>query len=322
MIREKAYLNKTNLNEGQHSANGNLFELYQTFVDYAALSLSFVSPSQLPAIVKVSLLEKPPDHGIDNCSKGCPDRHRTYNSLNLRQRLGHSSPNLSLLQGVSNVTQYNHLPGFTCKSSRWNCCSHGRRWLGTSRWIDLSSPSTAPRMVSECSHSSTQTQTDTSRFMQSDPFWSLVAAVTVFLVFFRRWGAERIANLYWVYILLCYGIPGAAAMVCLLYNKKGPIYGNATVSTPTSSLFLVLMPHSFGAGSTKATSGLASTPTTPQSGYQSSSHSPSTLQSASEYTKHDHNSTTPETIHIMEPEDLPPLEHHLSHSNMHQTVIL
>ncbi|KUJ14603.1 uncharacterized protein LY89DRAFT_143917 [Mollisia scopiformis] len=66
-------------------------------------------------------------------------------------------------------------------------------------------------------------------FMQSDPFWSLVAAVTVFLVFFRRWGAERITNLYWVYILFCYGIPGVAAFVCLLYKKNGPIYGNASL---------------------------------------------------------------------------------------------
>ncbi|KAE8445391.1 hypothetical protein EG329_013404 [Mollisiaceae sp. DMI_Dod_QoI] len=64
-------------------------------------------------------------------------------------------------------------------------------------------------------------------FMQSDPLWSLVAAVTVFLVFFCRWGAERIKKLYWVYVSLCYGIPAIFAITCLFYRKSGPMYGNA-----------------------------------------------------------------------------------------------
>lgn len=66
-------------------------------------------------------------------------------------------------------------------------------------------------------------------FMQSDPLWSLVAAITVFLVFFRRWGAERIKRLYWVYILFCYGFPIIAAIACLIYKKNGSMYGNATL---------------------------------------------------------------------------------------------
>lgn len=74
--------------------------------------------------------------------------------------------------------------------------------------------------------------------MQADPFWSLVAAITVFLVFFRRWGAERIKRLYWVYILFCYGLPMIAAVACLVYKKNGPMYGNSVVSilTPLDSL--------------------------------------------------------------------------------------
>jgi len=67
--------------------------------------------------------------------------------------------------------------------------------------------------------------------MQSDPMWSLAMAVNVYLVFFRRYDASRLKKLYWVYGLLCYGIPFIPAMVCLLLKtkKKGEIYGNATV---------------------------------------------------------------------------------------------
>lgn len=68
--------------------------------------------------------------------------------------------------------------------------------------------------------------------MQSDPMWSLAMAVNVYLVFFRRYDAHRLRKLYWVYALLCYGIPFIPAMVCLLLkvNGKKQIYGNATVS--------------------------------------------------------------------------------------------
>jgi hypothetical protein len=69
--------------------------------------------------------------------------------------------------------------------------------------------------------------------MQSDPMWSLAMAVNVYLVFFRRYDATRLKRLYWVYGIICYGIPFIPAMVCLLYkNQKGEIYGNATVRIP------------------------------------------------------------------------------------------
>ena len=69
------------------------------------------------------------------------------------------------------------------------------------------------------------------RFMQSDPMWSLAMAVNVYLVFFRRYDASRLKKLYWLYGIICYGVPFIPAMVCLLLRVKGRrwIYGNATV---------------------------------------------------------------------------------------------
>ncbi|KAE8449548.1 hypothetical protein EG329_007878, partial [Mollisiaceae sp. DMI_Dod_QoI] len=64
-------------------------------------------------------------------------------------------------------------------------------------------------------------------FEQSDPYWSCAASITVLLIFFFRWGADRIKRLYWLYCVLCYGIPLVAAIVCLVYNKTCPMYGNA-----------------------------------------------------------------------------------------------
>jgi hypothetical protein len=78
------------------------------------------------------------------------------------------------------------------------------------------------------------------RFMQSDPFWSCAMAVNVYLVFFRRYDAIRLKKLYWIYGLLCYGLPFIPAMFCLFYKtkKKGRMYGNATVRQiyPSKSL--------------------------------------------------------------------------------------
>jgi hypothetical protein len=55
-------------------------------------------------------------------------------------------------------------------------------------------------------------------------------AVNVYLVFFKRYDARHLKRLYWIYAVLCYGIPFIPAMVCLLLKpKKGVIYGNATV---------------------------------------------------------------------------------------------
>lgn len=78
------------------------------------------------------------------------------------------------------------------------------------------------------------------RFMQSDPMWSLAMAVNVYLVFFRRYDASRLKKLYWIYGLICYGLPFIPAMVCLLLRQKqkGRIYGNATVPLPVHLKYL------------------------------------------------------------------------------------
>jgi hypothetical protein len=69
--------------------------------------------------------------------------------------------------------------------------------------------------------------------MQSDPMWSCAMAINVYLVFFRRYDASRLKRLYWIYGLVCYGVPFIPAMFCLFYKtkEKGEMYGNATVST-------------------------------------------------------------------------------------------
>jgi hypothetical protein len=64
-------------------------------------------------------------------------------------------------------------------------------------------------------------------------------AINVYLVFFRRYDASRLKKLYWIYGLVCYGLPFIPAMVCLLLkSRKGKIYGDATVGP----LLLILLP--------------------------------------------------------------------------------
>jgi len=68
-------------------------------------------------------------------------------------------------------------------------------------------------------------------------------AVNVYLVFFRRYDAHRLKKLYWVYGLICYGIPFLPALFCLVYKTevKGKMYGNATVRTICSESFSALL---------------------------------------------------------------------------------
>jgi hypothetical protein len=56
-------------------------------------------------------------------------------------------------------------------------------------------------------------------------------AINVYLVFFRRYDAHMLKRLYWIYALICYGLPFIPAMFCLFYSeeKKGKMYGDATV---------------------------------------------------------------------------------------------
>lgn len=59
-------------------------------------------------------------------------------------------------------------------------------------------------------------------------------AVNVFLVFFFAANPNSFRNYLWLYCLVCFGIPGIPAVICLVYKPGGRhIYGNATVS-PTN----------------------------------------------------------------------------------------
>jgi len=72
-----------------------------------------------------------------------------------------------------------------------------------------------------------------SRFMQSDPWWSLAMAVNVFLVFFMAASPNSFRKYLWVYAVGCFGLPGLPALICLVYAPYGErIYGNATVGAP------------------------------------------------------------------------------------------
>jgi len=63
-------------------------------------------------------------------------------------------------------------------------------------------------------------------------------AVNVYLVFFHRFDAARLKKLYWLYALICYGLPFIPAIFCLFYISKGKgrMYGDATVSFPSHQL--------------------------------------------------------------------------------------
>lgn len=67
-------------------------------------------------------------------------------------------------------------------------------------------------------------------FMQSDPWWSLAMAVNVFLVFFFAANPNSFRSYLWLYCLICFGLPGLPALICLFYAPNGrKIYGNATL---------------------------------------------------------------------------------------------
>ncbi|RDA85409.1 hypothetical protein CP532_1934 [Ophiocordyceps camponoti-leonardi (nom. inval.)] len=70
-----------------------------------------------------------------------------------------------------------------------------------------------------------------SRFMQSDPWWSLAMAVNVFLVFYCRTSPDSFRRWWWIYCLICYGGPFIIALALLLIKSKerGPVYGQATI---------------------------------------------------------------------------------------------
>lgn len=118
-----------------------------------------------------------------------------------------------------------------------------------------------------------------TRFMQSDPWWSFAMAVNVFLVFFFGANPAAFRKYLWVYCVICFGTPAIPAIVCLLIpTSDGKIYGDATVRgisrrpTTIPANFL-----SYGAGSVTTGAGFASSRTMGPSGSASSSRPLSTL---------------------------------------------
>ncbi|KAI0389352.1 hypothetical protein F5Y17DRAFT_469741 [Xylariaceae sp. FL0594] len=67
-------------------------------------------------------------------------------------------------------------------------------------------------------------------FMQSDPWWSLAMAVNVFMVFFCAANPNNLLRYWYLYFLVCYGVPFIPALALLvLRNDHGNVYGNATI---------------------------------------------------------------------------------------------
>jgi hypothetical protein len=67
--------------------------------------------------------------------------------------------------------------------------------------------------------------------MQSDPWWSFAMAVNVYMVFFKAYRPTDFQKYLWLYCLVCFGVPGVPAFICLFYAPNGQhMYGNATVS--------------------------------------------------------------------------------------------
>ncbi|KAI0102924.1 hypothetical protein GGR51DRAFT_550194 [Nemania sp. FL0031] len=68
-------------------------------------------------------------------------------------------------------------------------------------------------------------------FMQSDPWWSFAMAVNVYMVFFFSANPNSFLRYWYVYCLICYGIPLIPALWLLLVRNGngGGVYGDATI---------------------------------------------------------------------------------------------
>jgi hypothetical protein len=110
--------------------------------------------------------------------------------------------------------------------------------------------------------------------MQSDPWWSFAMAVNVFMVFFFAANPRSFLRYWWVYFLVCYGIPFIPSLWLLLVRdeQQGLVYGDATVRFVLSFGLQTEVANpvsSSGAGSTSDGAGCAYTPIISQYGYAS-----------------------------------------------------
>ncbi|MCJ1402711.1 hypothetical protein MMC11_005932 [Xylographa trunciseda] len=75
--------------------------------------------------------------------------------------------------------------------------------------------------------------------------WNLAMAINVYLTVFKKYNAERLRSMEWIYLLVCYGGPLVPAFTyCFISTSNGKIYGNAIlwcwVSGPWDWLRLAL----------------------------------------------------------------------------------
>ncbi|MCJ1391201.1 hypothetical protein MMC18_004063 [Xylographa bjoerkii] len=55
-------------------------------------------------------------------------------------------------------------------------------------------------------------------------------AINVYLTVFKKYNAERLKSMEWIYLLVCYGVPLVPAFAyCFISTGNGKIYGNATL---------------------------------------------------------------------------------------------
>lgn len=68
-------------------------------------------------------------------------------------------------------------------------------------------------------------------FMQSDPWWSFAMAVNVFMVFFFSANPNNFLHYWYIYCIVCYGVPFIPALWLLLVEDTSgkPVYGDATI---------------------------------------------------------------------------------------------
>jgi len=118
------------------------------------------------------------------------------------------------------------------------------------------------------SHASLLTVHAWCRFMQSDPWWSFAMAVNVYLVFFHNADPSSFRKYLWVYCLVCFGGPMVPAIILISIRDdvRGPIFGDAVVSTPLDMASRLLTRVSCGVGSAPNGLSCGSTHTTFPSG--------------------------------------------------------
>ena len=66
--------------------------------------------------------------------------------------------------------------------------------------------------------------------LPADAMWNLAMASNVYLTVFKKYNAERLKSMEWIYLLVCYGLPLIPAFAyCFISRGNDKIYGNATL---------------------------------------------------------------------------------------------